>query len=75
MNGRLLRCRVVIRGRVQGVGFRVSCARQARAAGVPALEIGRTSGNALTVGPGNTISLAKLATAHEGFLPGLMGGA
>jgi phosphoribosylformylglycinamidine synthase subunit PurL len=46
---------------------------EARAAGVPALEIGRTSGNALTVGRGNTISLAKLAAAHEGFLPGLMG--
>jgi phosphoribosylformylglycinamidine synthase subunit PurL len=46
---------------------------QAQTAGVPARAIGRTSGNALTVGRGNTISLARLAAAHEGFLPRLMG--
>jgi phosphoribosylformylglycinamidine synthase subunit PurL len=44
----------------------------ARAAGVPAAIIGRTGGNALTVQGGNTISLARLAAAHEGFLPRLM---
>jgi phosphoribosylformylglycinamidine synthase len=45
----------------------------ARAAGVPAAPIGRTGGNALTLQGGNTISLARLAAAHEGFLPRLMG--
>ena len=45
----------------------------ARAAGVPASLIGRTGGNALTLQGGNTISLARLAAAHEGFLPRLMG--
>jgi phosphoribosylformylglycinamidine synthase II len=42
-------------------------------AGVPARIIGWTQGNALTLGGGNTISLSKLAEAHEGFLPRLMG--
>lgn len=32
--GAVVRRHVVIRGRVQGVGFRVSCARRASAAGV-----------------------------------------
>ncbi|HKF64526.1 MAG TPA: AIR synthase-related protein, partial [Dongiaceae bacterium] len=45
----------------------------AHAAGVPASPIGRTGGNALTLQRGNTISLARLAAAHEGFLPRLMG--
>ena len=45
----------------------------ARVAGVPATPIGRTGGNALTLQGGNTISLARLAAAHEGFLPRLMG--
>jgi phosphoribosylformylglycinamidine synthase II len=44
----------------------------ARVAGVPAALLGRTGGNALTVQGGNTISLARLAAAHEGFLPRLM---
>ena len=45
----------------------------ARNAGVPARIIGRTEGNALTLTGGNTISLSKLAGAHEGFFPRLMG--
>ena len=45
----------------------------ARKAGVPALALGRTGGNALTLQGGNTISLTTLAAAHEGFLPRLMG--
>jgi phosphoribosylformylglycinamidine synthase len=46
---------------------------KAAAAGVPAAVIGRTGGNALTLAGGNTISLAKLAAVHEGYLPRLMG--
>jgi phosphoribosylformylglycinamidine synthase len=46
---------------------------RADAAGVPASVIGRTGGNALTLAEGNTISLAKLAAVHEGYLPRLMG--
>jgi phosphoribosylformylglycinamidine synthase len=45
----------------------------ARKAGVPAIALGRTGGNALTLQGGNTISLTTLAAAHEGFLPRLMG--
>jgi phosphoribosylformylglycinamidine synthase subunit PurL len=41
-------------------------------AGVAARIIGMTEGNALTVTGGSTISLSKLAEAHEGFLPRLM---
>ncbi len=47
---------------------------EAKAAGVPARFLGRTGGLALTVAAGNTISLAKLAQAHEAFLPRLMAG-
>ncbi len=46
----------------------------ARAARVPALVLGETGGNALTLADGNTISLSKLRAAHEGFLPALMNG-
>ena len=46
----------------------------AGAAGVPALILGESGGNALTVDGGNTISLSKLRAAHEGFLPALMNG-
>jgi phosphoribosylformylglycinamidine synthase len=46
----------------------------ARGAGVPALILGESGGNALTVDGGNTISLSKLRAAHEGFLPALMNG-
>jgi phosphoribosylformylglycinamidine synthase len=44
-----------------------------REGGVPAIALGRTGGNALTLQGGNTISLTTLAAAHEGFLPRLMG--
>jgi len=47
---------------------------EAEAAGVPARILGRTGGLALTVAAGNTISLTKLAQAHEAFLPRLMAG-
>ncbi len=46
----------------------------ANAAGVPALMLGETGGNALTLAGGHTISLSKLKAAHEGFLPRLMNG-
>ena len=46
----------------------------ARTAGIPALILGESGGNALTVDGGNTISLSKLRAAHEGFLPALMNG-
>lgn len=45
----------------------------ARAAAVPAAEIGRTEAErALTLSDGATISLEVLAGAHEGWLPGYM---
>ncbi len=46
----------------------------ARKAGVPAVVLGDTGGNALTLTGGHTISLSKLRDAHEGFLPRLMNG-
>ena len=44
----------------------------AKAAGVPATVVGRVGGDALS-GPGFDIPLAKLRTAHEGWMPGYMG--
>ena len=44
----------------------------ARAAGVPARQIGVTGGPALTLSSGHTISLGGLREAHEGWLPGYM---
>ncbi len=43
-------------------------------AGVPTTVIGRTGGTALTVGGGDTISLAQLSDVHEGWLPRYMAG-
>jgi phosphoribosylformylglycinamidine synthase II len=45
----------------------------ARKAGVPARLLGRTGGNALTLGRHGTISLTRLIAAYEAFLPRLMG--
>ncbi len=47
----------------------------AAAAGVPAAEIGRTGGDALTVSGVLSISLDELRHAHEGWLPTYMTGA
>jgi len=44
----------------------------AKAAGVPAVPIGRTGGTVLTVGDGNSISLSDLRNAHENWLPDFM---
>ncbi len=41
-------------------------------AGVPANVVGRTGGNALKLSSGQSISLAKLRAAHEGWLPRYM---
>ena len=40
--------------------------------GIPAKIVGRTGGDALTLGDGNAISLAELKQAHEGWLPNYM---
>lgn len=42
--------------------------------GVPARVLGRSGGEGLTLPTGDTISLEQLRTAHERFLPELMGG-
>ncbi|MDB5425320.1 MAG: phosphoribosylformylglycinamidine synthase, partial [Phenylobacterium sp.] len=44
----------------------------AASAGVPAAAIGTAGGEALA-GPGFDIPLAKLRTAHEGWMPAYMG--
>ncbi len=44
----------------------------AAAAGVPAARIGTTGGSGLTLGGGETISLAALREAHESWLPRYM---
>jgi phosphoribosylformylglycinamidine synthase len=46
----------------------------AAAAGVPALELGSTGGAELILPGSAPISLARLREAHEGWLPGYMGG-
>jgi phosphoribosylformylglycinamidine synthase len=44
----------------------------AKAAGVPAAEVGKAGGESLS-GPGFDVALATLRTAHEGWMPGYMG--
>jgi phosphoribosylformylglycinamidine synthase len=44
----------------------------AKAAGVPATVVGRAGGESLS-GPGFDVALARLRTAHEGWMPGYMG--
>jgi phosphoribosylformylglycinamidine synthase len=44
----------------------------AKAAGVPAEMIGKAGGESLS-GPGFDLPLAKLRTAHEGWMPAYMG--
>ncbi|MBS0561463.1 MAG: phosphoribosylformylglycinamidine synthase subunit PurL [Proteobacteria bacterium] len=46
--------------------------RVAEAAGVPAMKIGTSGGQDLTLPDGGTISVASLCAAHEGVLPALM---
>jgi len=47
--------------------------KAAQVAGVPAAKIGTTGGKALTLPGGTPISLDKLRTAHEDWLPAYMG--
>ncbi len=46
----------------------------AKAAGVPALAIGRTGGAALALPGEPALAIAELNTIHEGWLPGYMAG-
>ncbi|MEI6985243.1 MAG: phosphoribosylformylglycinamidine synthase subunit PurL [Rhodospirillaceae bacterium] len=46
--------------------------KRAAAAGVPALAIGTTGGDTLTINRCNAITMARLRTAHEEWLPKLM---
>jgi len=48
--------------------------RVAEAAGIPALRIGTSGGQDLTLPDGGTISIRALRTAHERFLPAWMDG-
>ena len=45
---------------------------EALAAGVPALIVGQTGGDALTVGKTHTISINELRRSHEEWLPSFM---
>jgi phosphoribosylformylglycinamidine synthase subunit PurL len=47
----------------------------AKSAGVPALRLGATGGAALTLPGAESISVADLKTAHEGWFPAYMAGA
>jgi phosphoribosylformylglycinamidine synthase II len=46
----------------------------ARAAGIPAVHLGKSGGDALTLADGDTISLDKLGATHERFFPAWMNG-
>ena len=50
----------------------VGLVRMAEAAGVPALRLGTSGGQDLTLPDGGTISIAALRVAHERFFPALM---
>ena len=61
------RVRVVVRGTVQGVGFRASCARQANALGVTGWVRNRADGSVEIVAEGPRQSLeALVAFARRG---------
>jgi len=47
----------------------------AKAAGVPVMRIGKTGGDALTLGAEAPISIAELVRAHEDWLPNFMSSA
>ncbi|MCP5411671.1 MAG: phosphoribosylformylglycinamidine synthase subunit PurL [Alphaproteobacteria bacterium] len=47
---------------------------EARAAFIPVAALGRTGGNALTLDDKDSIAIADLRTAHEGWLPTYMSG-
>lgn len=51
-----------------------SIVAEAAAAGVPALALGRTGGDALVLPGEDAIAVAALKTAHEGWLPAYMAG-
>ena len=56
------------------VGEGAAVLRAAEAAGVPAMRIGTSGGQDLTLPDGATISVASLRAAHEAFFPALMAG-
>jgi acylphosphatase len=56
----VIRRRVVIEGRVQGVGFRVSCARAAAAAGLAGSVRNRPDGSVEAVFEGPTAAVEEL---------------
>ncbi len=62
-----MRRRVVVRGRVQGVGFRASCAARAREAGVAGWAANRSDGSveAVLVGPAAAVD-AVIAWCRQG---------
>jgi len=52
----------------------VALLAEAEAAGVPARALGRSGGGGLVLADGYSISVARLAAAHEATLPRLMAG-
>ena len=52
-----------------------SVIRAAETAGVPAIRLGHSGGQDLTLPDGGTISVAALRAAHERFFPAWMDGA
>ena len=59
---------------VLAVTDHVSMVRDAEAAGVPAVRIGHSGGQDLTLPDGATISVTRLREAHERFFPAYMDG-
>ena len=61
----MIRKRVLVAGRVQGVGFRAACARQARAAGVGGLVHNLDDGRVEAIFEGPAPSVDALVTWCE----------
>jgi len=59
---------------IVAVADHVNFTRLAEAAGIPAMRLGTSGGQDLTLPDGGSVSIASLRSAHERFFPAWMDG-